>query len=62
MQQHKKSRTVPLLVSVASIILAYVFASLAIDTGRLLHYFLTFVALGLGIKYLVKFLKSYGSK
>lgn len=62
MQQPKKSRAVILLVSAACIILAYVFASLAIDTGRLLHYFLTFGFLAFAVKYLAKFLKSYGSK
>jgi len=40
----------------------YGFGSLAIDTGRWLFYFLTFVALIMAIKFGIAFFKQNGSK
>jgi hypothetical protein len=44
---------------VITLILAYGLASLAIDSGRWLHYLLTFAAISLAIKFLSHFVK-YG--
>ena len=56
------SRSALLVRAVIAVVLAYVFASMAIDSGRWLHYFLTFLMLGLGVKFFGQFLKTYGSK
>ena len=54
------SKSILLAVVVASLLLAYVLGSLAIDSGRWLHYFLTFLTLVVGLKFLIMFFKTHG--
>ncbi|MBA3758168.1 hypothetical protein H0X10_00865 [Candidatus Saccharibacteria bacterium] len=56
------SRPMLLTKAVLALFLVYVFGSLAIDSGRWLHYFLTFIAFVLGVKFLTHFIKTYGKK
>lgn len=41
------------------VVLAYAFASLAIDSGSLLQYFVGFVLLGLAVRYTVRALQKF---
>lgn len=43
-------------------VLAYIFGSLAIDTGRYLHYFVTILFLGFFVRTIILFTKTYDKK
>jgi uncharacterized membrane protein len=59
-QQQMLMRTwwVRALLAVAFLLLAYGFASLAIDSGNLLEYAITIVLIWFGIKYLFRSVRS----
>lgn len=48
------SRPALILRAAAALVLAYVLASLAIDTGRWLHYFLALLCVLLAMKFLIR--------
>ena len=56
------SRPALLTRATIALFLVYLFGSFAIDSGRWLHYFLTFVAFVLGVKFVTQFIKTYGKK
>lgn len=60
----KALNTRPKLLGAAavSLILSYVFASLAIDRGFIWQYVVAIVLLVYGIKYLIRSLKTHGNK
>lgn len=56
------SRTAYAVRLVLSLGLAYAFASLAIDTGRWLHYFLAIVCLLLSLRFIGKIVRGNGKR